>query len=78
MQVNEDKVERLAEFPKNANVGQFLGKGYEDAVKNANDWAERTGNKCHKYFEQKLITKWHSIIVQIEYVKKENKDEISI
>ena len=30
-----NKVERLAEFPKNCLVAQFLGKGYDDAVHNA-------------------------------------------
>lgn len=64
-----NKVERLAEFPKGCFVAQFLGKGFEDAVRVANEWQGRTGNTCHLYFEQKLITKWHSIIVY--YTKKE-------
>ena len=73
MELIEDRVERLAEFPKNCYVMQFLGKGYDGAVLEANSWQSRTGNICRKYFEQKLITKWHSIIVY--YVPKESKDE---
>ena len=72
METKLKKVERLAEFPKNCLVAQFLGKGYEDAVSNAVAWQTRTGNTCHAYFEQKLITKWHSIIVH--YTLKENEN----
>lgn len=71
-----NRVEHLAEFPKNCLVAQFLGKGYDDAVHIAEEWQKTTGNTCHSYFEQKLITKWHSIIVH--YTLKENKDEVSI
>lgn len=67
-----NKVERLAEFPKNCLVAQFLGKGYDDAAHNAEEWQKNTGNTCHSYFEQKLITKWYSIIVH--YTLKENEN----
>lgn len=63
MILNTDKVSRLAEFPRGSHIAQFLGKGFPDAVTQANAWQSRTGNVCHKYFEQKLITKWHSILV---------------
>lgn len=68
------KVEHLSEFPHNCLIAQFLGKGYEDAVRNAEEWQKNTGNTCHSYYEQKLITKWHSIIVH--YTLKENKDGV--
>lgn len=70
-----DRVERLAEFPKGCLVAQFLGKGFDEAVGEANDWGARTGNTCHKYFEQKLITKYHSIIVY--YTRKEIENALS-
>lgn len=75
MNLLTDRVERLAEFPKGCHVAQFLGKGFDGAVSEANAWETRTGNTCHKYFEQKLITKYHSIIVY--YTRKEMEDAIS-
>ena len=71
---DDDKVERIAEFPKGCNIAQFLGKGYDDAIKEANAWQSRTGHNCLKYYEQKLVTRWHSIIVY--YERKENKNEL--
>jgi len=69
--LNDDKVSRIADFPAGCLVAQFLGKEYSGAVEEANAWSKRTGNPCHKYYEQKLITKFHSIIVY--YTRKENE-----
>lgn len=70
------RVERLAEFPKNCTVAQFLGKGYDDAVKNAEAWAVNSGTTLHGYFEQKLITKWHSIIVHYSRPLKDEQSDV--
>lgn len=57
------QVGRLAEFPKGCLVAQFLGKGYDDAIKNANDWAIQQNTKLIFYYQQLLVTKFHSILV---------------
>lgn len=64
-----DKVGRIAHFPKTCFIAQFLGKGYDDAVRQAEEWQKNTGNICHSYYEQVLVTKYHSILVA--YTKKE-------
>lgn len=60
------KVAHISDFPKGSYTTNFLGKGYDDAIKQAKDWQERTGNRIHSYYEQKLITKTHSILVSFE------------
>lgn len=66
------EVNRLADFPKGSYVAQFLGKSYEEALEKAYQWQIDTGNNCLKYFKQKLITKYYSILVC--YERKETFD----
>lgn len=60
------KISRIADFSKDHLIGNFLGKDYEEARKNAEDWSVRTGNKIHSYFEQIFHTKTYSILFSYE------------
>jgi hypothetical protein len=62
-----NKVERISDFPKEANIAQFFGKDYAEAVAEAN----KTKNvKLLAYYEQLHVGKSMSILVAYENEEK--------
>lgn len=63
------KVSSPSHFSTNDNIGYFSGKkNWEDAIKDANEWATRNKIILVAYFEQSAFSK--SILVSY----KRNKD----
>lgn len=61
-----NKVERIKDFPKEANIAQFFGKNYDEAVAEA----KKSKNvKLIVYYEQLHVGKSMSILVA--YKKEE-------
>ena len=65
-----DKVASPSHFSPDHYIGNFNGKDFEDAIKRATEWSQRTGMTLVSYYEQIAFGK--SILVSY---KKENKDE---
>jgi len=70
------QVNRPADFPKENFINSFLGKEFEDAKKEAQEWEERTGNKITHYYEQIPLAKTSKTkSILVSYKRKEIENE---
>ena len=55
------KVSKITQFHEDSLIASFTGKNYEEAIKLAGEWSQRTGAILLSYYEQVAFGK--SILV---------------